>query len=169
MVITVEVTYSEADYARALRFMSRRQIRIFNCMIVIGAVVFALLLYRADPAAFHWWAMPAIAGLGIFFFGLIRLSHRWGIGRQLKSMPSAQGPHLWEISDDGIKATGPLSSVDMKWQAILRVRESKDDFLFYTATRFSRFLPKRVFANEEEIGDLRRLIIEKLGPKAELT
>ena len=168
MMFEVEVTYSRDDYVRAFRFMSRHQLRIFNWMIVIGAVVSALLLYRADPADFDWWVIPAIVGLGIFFFGLIRLNRRWSIGRQLKSAPDAQGSHRWVINGEGIRITGALSNTEIKWEAIIRVRESKSDFFFYSATRFARFLPKRVFTDEQQKDDLRRLLTEKLGNKAAL-
>ena len=165
----VDVTYDRDDYVRAFRFMSRRQLRIFNWMIVIGTVMSASVLYRADPADFHWWVIPAILGLGIFFFGLIRVNQRWNIGRQLKSAPDAQGSHRWVINGEGIRITGALSNTEIKWEAIIKVRESKSDLFFYSATRFARFLPKRVLTDEQQKGHLRRLLTERLGNKAELT
>ena len=166
MMFEVEVTYSRDDYVRAFRFMSRRQLRIFNWTIIIGAVMFASVLYKADPAGFHWWVIPAIVGLGIFFFGLIRFNQRWNIGRQLKSAPDAQGSHRWVINDEGIKITGALSNTEIKYEAIIKVRESKSDLFFYSATRFARFLPKRVITDEQQDHDLRRLLTQKLGNKA---
>ena len=167
-MIEVEVTYDQSDYVRAVRSMSQRQNRVFCWLLVIGGSVFALLLYRADPADFKWLAIPAILGLLIFFYGLIRITQSWNITRQLRGAPSAHGAHVWAIGKEGIRISGALSNTDIKWEAITKVRESKDDFFFYQAPRFARFLPKRILTGEQQVVDLRRLITEEVGNKAEL-
>lgn len=167
-MIAVEVTYTEADYLRVIRFTTNRQTKIFNIMLVLGAAILALLLYRANPDGFHWWAIPAIAGLLFLFFYLIRFTQRLNIGKQLKSVPAINEPYVFTFSEEEITIAGRLSSSTIKWEAIVKACESKTDFLFYTAKRFAQFLPKRAFGHTEEMNELRVLLNRNLGDKAEL-
>jgi hypothetical protein len=167
-VIEVEVTYDRSDYVRAIRFMSRRQNRASIGLMVIGGVVLALLLYGADPADFKWWVVPVIFGLIIFFYSLIRIIQSSTVARQLKSVPSAHGPHIWAIGREGIRISGELSNTEIKWEAVIKARESANDFFFYLAPRFARFLPKRTLSGEQQVADLKHLISETLGKKAQL-
>jgi len=167
-MIEVEVTYEPADYVRAIRFISRRPNRMFNSLMLICAIVFVFLLFTVDPFGFKWWINLAVIAALIIWYVLMRFIHRWNVGRQLRNAPSAQGAHVWVIGGDGIKISGTLSAGDFKWQAFSKVRESKDDFFFYTAPRFAHFLPKRSLAGEQEINSLRQLITETVRNKAKL-
>ena len=167
-MIEAEVTYEPADYVRALRFMSRRANRIGNGVMLVFAIVFALLLYRADPFGFRWWIGPAVIALLVLWYCLMMFIRTWNIGRQLRKAPAAQGTHVWVVGKDGIKISGALSTADLKWQAISKVRESRDDFFFYTAPRFAQFLPKRSLASEHDIVILRNLITDMVGEKAKI-
>ena len=167
-MIEVEVTYDQSDYVRAIRFISRRQNMVVTGFIVVCAMGIALLLYIEDTADFKWWVMPAMAAVLILLYGLTRGSQSWNISRQLKGAPSARGAHVWQVGNEGIRISGALNNTEMKWPAVVKVRESTKDFFFYEAPRFARFLPKRVLANEQQIVELRRLINEKLGKKAAL-
>ena len=60
------------------------------------------------------------------------------------------------------------SDGEIKWDAIIKARETKQDFFFYTSKRFALFLPKRVISGESQMIELRHLIVEKLGDKAAL-
>ena len=167
-MIAVEVTYTEADYLRVIRFTTNRQTKTFTIMLVLGTVILALLVYRANPDGFHWWAIPAIAGLLFLFFYLVRFMQRFNVGRQLKSVPGINEPYVFTFSEEGIAIVGRLSNANIKWEAIVKARESKSDFLFYTTKRFAQFLPKRAFVNSEDMNNLRVLLSESLGKRAQL-
>lgn len=148
--------------------MARRQTVIFNSMLAVGAVILGLLLNRADPDGFHWWAIPAIIGLLLLFVFLIRFSQHKGVSKQLKGVPAANEPYVFTFADEGISIAGRLSDANIKWEAILRAHESKTDFLFYTTKRFAQFLPKRAFANDDTASELRAMLNQKIPGKAEL-
>jgi hypothetical protein len=167
-MIRVEVTFTEADYLRVIRFTTSRQTTTFTMMLALGAVILALLLYRADPEGFHWWAMPAIAGLLLLFIYLIRFTQRFNIARQLKSVPAINEPYIYTFTENELAIAGRLSSTNIKWEAIVKVRESKTDFLFYTTKSFAQFLPKRAFEDTEEMNELRVLLTRNLGDRAQL-
>lgn len=167
-MLTFEITYCEQDYVRAVRFMSRRQTLIIKSFLVLGVVVIAVMLHRADYTQRGWWVKPFLVAWLTLFMGLFRLVQIRNIGKNLKRAPAAQGKHVWSVSDEGISVVGPLSTGDMKWEAIVKVRESKSDFFFYTSKSFSLFLPKRVLTNEGQIAELRQLLRGKLGNRAKL-
>lgn len=167
-MIAVEVTYTEPDYVRVIRLMAERQTKTFKIMLVLGAIIGTLLIYRANPAGFHWWAIPAIVGLVFLFFYLARFMQRFNIGRQLMSVPGINEPYVFTFSEEGLAIAGRLSNTNIKWEAIVKARESKTDFLFYTTKRFAQFLPKRAFGHNEEMNELRVLLDQKLGDKAQV-
>ena len=165
-MIVAEVTYEQKDYARAIRFMTRRQNRVFNMFLLLAAIVIVSWLYVRDPFGFGWWILPAIIAVLVLWYGAMRSIATWNISRQLRNAPAAQGSHTWTIGLDGINIAGPLSRGDLKWEAIIKVLESKEDFFFYTAPKFAQFLPKRSVLGDESLVRLRTLITERLGKKA---
>jgi hypothetical protein len=167
-VFTVEITYTEQDYLRAVRFMSRRQSLLFSAFIAVGVLALGFMLYRANYSEMAWWVKPAFVGWLTFFVILFRMFQFRKIAKQLKGAPSAQGVHVWTVSDEGITVVGPLTAGNIKWEAIVKAREGKSDLFFYTTKSFALFLPKRVFTNEGQLFDLRGLLAEKLGPRAQL-
>jgi hypothetical protein len=166
-VIEAEVTYSDADYQRAVRFMSRDQYRLFTLMIVIGGILLGSFLYRAGFADLGWWVIPAILISLAFMYGVSLLTQRANIARQLAKIPDSHGPYVWTFDGDGIRIGGSLSSSVIKWAAIIKVRETKLDFFFYVAPKFARFLPKRNLT-DQGVAELKALITDCIPGKARL-
>jgi hypothetical protein len=168
-VVKVELTYEDADYQRAIRFMSRDQYRIGFAVLAIGGLVLGTFLYRAGLSEdFAWWVIPGLFVLVALFYGLSALSQRWTIRRQLAKIPDSRGPYVWTIDTEGIQISGALSSSTIKWAALTKVRETKLDFFFYQGPKIARFLPKRVISDSQQQSDLRRLIAECMPGKAKL-
>ena len=167
-MITVEVTYSEQDYLRAVKFLSLRQSIVINGLIALGVMVVGIMLYRANYNEMGWWVKPFFGGWFIFFTILLRMVQLRNLGKVRKSTPAAQGEQVWTMGDEGIRITGPLTNSEVKWEAVVKARETKRDFFFYMSKKIALFLPKRVFANERQMIDLRHLVGEKLGVKAVL-
>lgn len=147
--------------------MSRDQYRIFTLLIVIGGVLLSVFFYRNGLADAEWWVIPAILVSLAFGYVASLLMQRVNIARQLAKIPDAYGPHVWTIDSEGIRIEGSLSSSAIKWAAITKVRETKLDFFFYVAPKFSRFLPKRNLA-DPIVAELRGLITEFVPGKAKL-
>lgn len=167
-MITVDVTYSEKDYLRAVKFLSRRHSIVINLFIAFGVMVVGIMIYRANYNEMGWWVKPFFGGWLIFFTILFRMVQLRNLGKVRKSTPAAQGEQVWTLTDESIRIIGPLSTSEIKWEAIVKARETRRAFFFYLSGSFALFLPKRVFANERQMIDLRHLVGEKLGNKAVL-
>lgn len=167
-MVTVEITYDESDYLRAVKLLSRRQSRVFNGLIALGIVVVGAMLYRAKYNEMGWWVKPFFGAWFIFFMILLRMVQLRKTGKIRKSTPAAQGPHIWRLNGEGIRITGELSASELKWEAIIKAQETRRDFFFFTSKSRALFLPKRVFANNSQIIDLRDLMRNKLGAKSQL-
>ena len=166
-MVTVEITYDEPDYLRAVKLLSRRHSRVFNALIMLGVIVVGVMLYRANYNEMGWWVKPFFAAWIIFFMILFRMVQLRNLGKVRKRTPAAQGPHTWTLNDEGIRITGPLSDSELKWEAIIKAQETKRDFFFFTSKSLAVFLPKRVIADSQII-DLRHLISKKLGANSQL-
>ena len=68
-MIEAEVIYEASDYQRALRFISLRQIRLFQGLLMIGGIIGALLLF-AKSANFQWWNLLVLLAALAFIYGL---------------------------------------------------------------------------------------------------
>jgi len=167
-MIAVEVRYTEQDYVRVTRFMAGPKTKTFKILLVLGGMVGTLLIYRTVSADSGLWEIPVIVGLVILLFYLARLIQRLSIGRQVKAVPGSDDLYTFTFSEEGIAISGSLRSANLKWEAIVKVRESASDFLFYTTKRVAQFLPKRAFKQSEEMNELRVLLGQKLGNKAQL-
>jgi YcxB-like protein len=58
-----------------------------------------------------------------------------------------------------------LGSGQTKWEAFIEATETKEDFFFFTSSKFAQFIPKYAF-NETQLNQLRELVKSKLGDKA---
>jgi L-lactate permease len=173
-MVRLEITYKDSDYARANRFLLRRKpatwiVYSLPAILVIGMSV---RLYQVASDNWNWWVVPAMFGLLIWLYSCAYVAGRWNtrriIRRQLKSNPSAQSPQIYNISDAGISMTGALHNLDLKWEAIVKVLESKQDFFLYISKGVAYFLPKQAFASGEQEAELRGILRSKLGEKAKV-
>ena len=112
--------------------------------------------------------IPAIVGLLVLIFYLASFIQRLSIIRQVRAVPGSDDLYTFTFSEEGIAISGSLRSANLKWEAIVKVRESGSDFLFYATKRVAQFLPKRAFRQREEMNELRVLLGHKLGDKAQL-
>ena len=165
-MIEAEVIYEASDYQRALRFISLRQIRLFQGMLMIGGIIGALLLF-AKSANFQWWNLLVLLAALAFIYGLSEFLRRWNIARQFRKLPDAHHPYTWELNAEGIRITGAVSSSEIKWAGIIKVRESNTDIFFFQAPKFARFLPKRSLT-KDRLAAVRQLVRQLLPEKADL-
>lgn len=161
-MIVADVKYEPNDYVRASRFMSRRQNTAFSLLLIFGGICFALVSFtRLSNGDAEWWMVLLVPGLLVFFYLLARALQVRNIGKQFKNAPDAQTVQHWTINADGLTTHSELSSSEIKWDAVIKFRESKTDFFFFTAPRFAKFIPKRA-VGEEAQKDLRRLAAENI-------
>jgi uncharacterized SAM-binding protein YcdF (DUF218 family) len=172
-MLSLEITYTDEDYTRANRFMLRRLpvTWIGYCYPLLLVSGLGMFLYYSYPTDIKWWFIPALLTLLAWFYLWLIAFQNWNIRRsirrQLKSNPSAQGPQTYNFSDEGIKLSGGLYNLELKWEAITKAMESKHDFFLYVSKRFAYFLPKTALAGEYR-DQLRTILKSKLGERAKL-
>jgi hypothetical protein len=103
----------------------------------------------------------------VMMFGLVPWLQRWTVRKAYDANPAMRGHQTCEFSSDGLKLAGPLSSVSLAWPAILEAVETEEFFLFFVQKAFAYYLPKRAVADGGDITELRSLIRNELGSRAE--
>ncbi len=86
----------------------------------------------------------------IYMLLIIRLSTYFNIKRLLK------GSNLKRsiiIDDSGIKQTNSTCTSTLNWSGIINISNQKHSILLFLGDRIFILLPKRIFANEEELNN----------------
>jgi hypothetical protein len=82
--------------------------------------------------------------------------------------PSLRRAQSIAIGDDGLSVRMRLIAVDLRWNALTAVVETRPFFLFYLSRTNAIYLPKRSLAQEGDIVLVRELVRAKIGSKATL-
>jgi hypothetical protein len=180
--INLRIKFTPEDHARAV--MTMRSQMFFYRYLPLFAFIFILIvsglfIYMQSgrnttmnlPAAFGMCVISAGFVAGLFYF-FRKVADPWiakrAITKQYKSSPIMQNEMEYTITDEYIESSNPLSGGRISWDGIIKAVESDTEFLLYASSKFSNFLPKRVFASAEQINIFRGLVKEKLGEKAKL-
>ena len=178
--IFLRIKFTVDDYVRVLIFM-RNQLFINKYLffifppVVFLTLVIILYLSASDKSTVNWLEM-FFAGFvpAIFVTMIVYLLNKFSspltlkraIKKQYESSPAMQEERSVVISNEGIESSGKLASGTIKWEAIIKGVESETDFIFYTTSKFSNFIPKNAFVSEDDVNFLRCLSRAKLGDKA---
>jgi hypothetical protein len=103
---------------------------------------------------------PYLSGLCV---GLFLLACAWIVpilqSRKMKAnTPNLQGVLRYEFDDEGVRIIGPHGESAHRWPAIIRCRENRNVFLLYQTPRIANIIPKRFFANEQDVVAARELL-----------
>ena len=169
--VTVEITYTPEDFARAYEHMRKKnKRRYYGFFLLLALLTINLLIdLLRDPAAGLRNALTPRFGVVTAIFllawgGFVWLRSRrysWYIKRAyeryISRSPIDQGPGRYTISEEGVTGERTLISGTTKWQAYSKVEESPDFLFFYTHPQSSTFVPKRAF-NTDDLMNVRQLI-----------
>jgi hypothetical protein len=156
--------FTEHDYLRAqwLHIAPRRGLRVVGYVILaLFALALVLTIHRGVSEADPWRLALAIAAV-VALAGLA-LWHRYLWGRLYRRQPSLQGLHVYSFSHEGIVASSPHGSGQVSWSAFTKWREDSRMFLIYQADNVFHLVPKRWFADEQQISELRALLAKHSG------
>ena len=161
----IEYRYHSGDVDEAYRAVrSRAWKKARGRLLVLLPLIIAItvLLVWLDPAG----PMPMFV-LGIFtgVFALIFAS--WQRTRNMKreiwkSYPVMQYKFTAEVDADGIKTTCDIASGVRRWECFTGCFESANLFHLQEGARYL-WIPKRAFASEAEIDQMRELLRSKLN------
>lgn len=175
--IELEIQYTIDDYARGLTYIQRRQF-IFKCGIFILPLIplaLFLITFIGNPESLFEMS-PATASVNIvpfllLFVFLLAVAKfpspilKWSLRKQFNSSPALRAKQLISFAKDGIETESELSSSRTKWEAVVEAAETRDDFFFFSSSKFAMFVPKSVMS-EIQIITLRELANRNLLGKA---
>jgi hypothetical protein len=75
-----------------------------------------------------------------------------------KSSANLRSPILWSFSEKLVTHQMATGTAELLWSSFIKARETREMFLLYPQKRLAFPLPKRAFANEQEIAAFRELI-----------
>jgi len=72
--------------------------------------------------------------------------------------PELKGPTRWTFSESESTAESPAARAEFQWRSVLRVRETKRQFLLFPQKQIAGVIPKRCFLSETEISEFREMV-----------
>lgn len=174
--ITFEIDYSADDYIRAFTFAKYRKkhskfIFVFAKVFFILYAIFTFsfgtyILIKNDSFQGTMIILGGFLGM-LIIFGIKPFENFWNrmlVQRQIKSSPLLQAKSKVTVNREEIQTETNLSENKVKWDAFVKILESEDDFLFFTAKRSYFFIPKRNL-REKEINSLREFLKSNFAEK----
>jgi hypothetical protein len=163
-VLQVTFTLTRGDFVRGFLVHSMRTIRWISGITGALGVLLAIGIMLPSPDAAPG-PEPVDAVLEFFamaigypaLLAVVAVIQFRGMREQAKTM-------TWSFFPDRIECVSALSQGTMKWQGLVRVRESKSAFLFYPNRAAFSIVPKHALT-AEGIQTVRRLAIDGVGKK----
>ncbi|MCI0642667.1 MAG: YcxB family protein [Gemmataceae bacterium] len=157
------------DYFRAHCSIQLRSSRLKAAFVFLLALILlglGLGLYAGEDASplFHPWLWLGLLGFLVIVIPLIWMVV---VHTMLKANPSAQTPQTYTFGMEGIGVAADEHQVELPWSRVLRIVETRKDFLFFVSKNAALFLPKRVLSRANELDELRQILhkgFAKCGP-----
>ena len=170
MSIIVEFELSREDWNQAVSIYYRKRPRQANPLRPLAyagfaatALGFLLLVQRPDGGG--WIAPVALMGIGLFIplrFSAVRWGQNdaaWAEAERLIQ------PTLWEFDPNFVRTSSPDRQCTWQWSRFDRWIESPTIFLLYETEHAFHTIPKRAFTGEEQVAQLRQLLIDRIPDK----
>jgi hypothetical protein len=132
--------------------------------------------YGAYQVIDYWGRYPAryivIIAIPWFFFALmwsvtVPVSLRIAARRLPRNAPSVLAPQERELDEGGYHSRGGGVSVDVAWETMHRVLETKEFLVFFVTRKAADYIPKRVL-DADTLAAARALLRNRLGTRANL-
>lgn len=146
--VTVSFELPQAEQVRASRVIVHRQWSTWAAYAFFGllsAWVVAMSAWWAWQGRYVSWPVTLVAAGGALLgVGVIYASPWLTVRRWRKDIPIHQGPHVWTISEAGIRVESPHVNSTLEWALIREVRENPEFVFLCLSKRFAYIVPKRV-------------------------
>lgn len=179
--IIIDIKYTAEDYARGALFMARRKwyVRYLYAIPIATMWItycFAMILASESGRSALSRNLLIVVLVTVFigiagYYNSKKRSYRSVRKRfqdQIDSSPAMGEAQELVIDENGISSRQSLGSGQIRWDAIIDVVETEDDFFFFTAKAFAQFIPKYAFQSEEDQQLLRDIVLSRFGDKASL-
>ncbi len=173
--LSFRFSFQPWEHYRALRAISNRGAMrvttyLFGLVVPLAFLALTLMAQVTDPEL----PPPGFRDLWIVvflpavYFLLIPALYLWKAYRLQIDEPSKEGEQTRSLSAAGLKISGPRMSVDLSWDGIRRIIETREFFLFFGSKSCAMYIPKRLLAEPNGVQEARRLILENARQKARL-
>jgi YcxB-like protein len=152
-----EITPPEFSEMAWLRHRSSIRWIIGICVGIMGLLLGAVFYLHVD----HWGGLFLIAA-SVFLLLLQLIIPSLVFARFYRRNSRMFGMRIVTISDTGIVADHPLGHTETTWNMFEKFRETRKLFLLYQSADLISILPKRVFANVNDLQEVRTLIASKI-------
>jgi hypothetical protein len=156
-VVSLQVQLTPKDIYRFSLTTLFRRFRWFLPIAAVGVLSVTFLNVMAGQWDWSWPNLLGPAFLLLMLYGLF-VSPYFGARKYLRNNASVVGPQSYIFSDSGIDVSGPHSQSHLSWEAILEVRETSSQFLFYPQTAIALVIPKHFLANPDQQASLKALV-----------
>jgi hypothetical protein len=155
---------------------ARQERRIWRELRLVALVIFALIgiavvgrRWREThhvPIAYLWvFGVPL---LGVASYVATRpLAMKRAVKRQLDDDPSTHQERAYTLDAAGLRIEGESFLVELNWAKLIVARETNEFFLFVTR-KSAFYLPKRAIQWPERLEEVRDLLVEYLGERADV-
>lgn len=162
MSVHAEGEFKIIDFLRSRRSVARATLVVTAVGGFFLLAVAALLTLTAKGPRLEDSAWFAIA---LFFIIYPRAAMFYRSRRSLKQSPMWQGRVLYDFDDEGFTYRGVRASLVVRWEAVVKWKETKDLFLFFVSPRSASVLPKRFLQASADGDAIRELLRLRVGPK----
>ena len=163
--VEIDVLLEFRDYLRANYWFIFRRFKLFLGVFFFSGVVYPLLLVSgiASPHASnsYWGSLLPLVVL-VITFGAVYFNAK----KQMATNRILSERHHYVFSESGIEATAPSSSGRIAWQNVYAAHETKTNFLIFISKNLMYVIPKRCFADAEQVATFKSLLRSQLDAKA---
>jgi hypothetical protein len=167
--------WSLSEGYRAIRAAGRHGPRVWPAylfmVVLVAGTSGGTLLRQYQEGGFAGVNLGLLA-LALFPLGLIvvavPLASLWTAYSHGRSNRMAAGEQLVGLTPTGLHTAGPLQRGTIPWEALMKVVETPEFFLFYQTKIAAVYLPKRVLGGPPGLDRWRGLLLEHLNGRAQL-
>ena len=169
--IEIDVVNTVQDYRRVLfQQQWKRVVLIAIVYLIIIVPTIWLTMFGAGANPFESKSNDPLIVMSLFGILpiLMAISIYFGVWRQADKISKIIERAKFTFTEQGLESVTESSSSQMDWNRFSKIRETKDDFIFYPQENIFFVIPKRFYQDKVQIDNFRELIREKLGKKAKL-
>lgn len=163
--IEIEGLFESRDYWRIslAYYCNYGTIFISSCGFVLYGLFITVLFLKGNFLIWHVADVVLTSGLFAIIFGFLLSYSSVKAAKGLK-----EGKYKFIFSNEELEMVGQLFTSHLSWKWFVKIRETKNYFIFVAINDQKTLLPKRFFRDYEQLSEFKNLIRSKLGEKAYL-
>lgn len=166
--ISLNFKPNATDYRRVLLWYQRKRIAIVVglTLAILSAIIF--FISRSSPRNAQNDIRPALYATLVIMPFFIGGFIYFGIWKQAKKIEDISEDTSVTFDEKGVKSVSESSSSQVIWNRFQKIVETSHDFVFFPQENVFYAIPKRFFESDAQVKNLRLLLVENLGTRAQL-